>query len=464
MTKNKSSDHIEMSDQEDKLDITLSEHQDRIEKGETAVEENDRRSFLKKSMLYSTAAVATIGGVATKANAEYQVNPNNLPPNNPEWGLKWGRDTNHAPYGSPSRYEKHVVRREVPWLTADKKASVSFTPWQDLKGIIVPNGLHFTRCHGGVIDINPKEYRLLIHGLVDKEVVLTLEDIKRYPSVTRIHSFECAANSGMDYRGPNLNSLQATYGMVACSEWTGVPLKTILEDIGLKPEAKWMFPEGSDPAGVGRSIPIGKVLDDAMLVYAQNGEALRPEQGYPIRLFLPGWEGVMQIKWLRRLKFDTKSWMVREESTKYTMLMPDGHAMMYNWAFNAKSVITSPCPERDWTKVKKGPIMIEGIAWSGKGTIKHVDVSLDGGKTWKEAEFTSVQLPKAVTRFQFKTEWNGEPMLIQSRATDDTGYTQPTTTQLRAARGKEPIYHRNAIQTWEVKANGEVFNAHVYEA
>ena len=249
-----------------------------------AAEQNGRRNFLKKSMLYSTAAVATISGVgATKANAEYKINPDNLPPNNPEWGLKWGRDTNHAPYGMPSRYEKHVVRREVPWLTADKKASVSFTPWQDLKGIIVPNGLHFTRCHGGVIDINPKEYRLLIHGLVDKEIVLTLEDIKRYPSISVIHSFECAANTGMDYRGPNLDSLQASYGMVACSEWTGVPLKVILEDIGLKPEAKWMFPEGSDPAGVGRSIPIGKVLDDAMLVYAQNGEALRPEQGYPCK-------------------------------------------------------------------------------------------------------------------------------------------------------------------------------------
>eukprot|EP01155_Anaeramoeba_flamelloides_P024959 Anaeramoba_flamelloidesa811802_173.p1 GENE.a811802_173~~a811802_173.p1 ORF type:complete len:452 (-),score=11.83 a811802_173:1447-2802(-) len=443
--------------------LDLVQHQGEKErKVDDNVQENDRRSFFKKSMLLSTAAVASLGGI--KANAEYVENPDNLPPNNPEWGLKWGRDTNHDPYGSPSRYEKHVVRREVPWLTADKKASVSFTPWQDLKGIIVPNGLHFTRCHGGVIDINPKEYRLLIHGLVDKEVVLTLDDIKRYPSVTRIHSFECAANTGMDYRGPNLNSLQTTYGMVACSEWTGVPLKTILEDIGLKPEAKWMFPEGSDPAGVGRSIPIGKVLDDAMLVYAQNGEALRPEQGYPIRLFLPGWEGVMQIKWLRRLKFDTKSWMVREESTKYTMLMPDGHAMMYNWAFNAKSVITSPCPERNWTNTKKGPIVIEGIAWSGKGTITHVDVSIDGGNTWEEAEFTSVQLPKAVTRFQFKTKWDGKPMLIQSRATDDTGYTQPTTTQLRAARGKEPIYHRNAIQTWEIKANGEVNNAHIYEA
>jgi len=426
--------------------------------------QSKRREFLKKSVMLSTAAFVSIGGLTTDANAKYKINKNNLPPNNPEWGLKWGRDNNHDPYGSPSRFEKHVVRREVPWLTADKKASVSFTPWQDLKGIIVPNGLHFTRCHGGVIDINPKEYRLLIHGLVKKDIILTLEDIKRYPSISVIHSFECAANNGMEWRGANLNSLQVTHGMLACSEVTGVPLRTILEDLGLKKGAKWMFPEGSDPAGVGRSIPIEKVLDDAMLVYAQNGEALRPEQGYPVRLFLPGWEGVMQIKWLRRLKFDTKSWMVREESTKYTMLTKDGHALMYNWAFSANSVITSPCPERNWKNKKRGLIMIEGIAWSGKGTITAVDISIDGGKNWQKAQFTSMQLPKAVTRFAFKTKWRNKPMMIQSRATDDTGFTQPTATQLNKSRGKEGIYHRNAIQTWEVKSNGEVNNVHIYES
>ncbi|RLA74909.1 MAG: sulfite dehydrogenase [Epsilonproteobacteria bacterium] len=435
-----------------------------IENINTVDPQTKRREFLKKGVVLSTAAIASLGGIATNANAKYKIDKNNLPPNNPAWGLKWGRDTNHDPYGSPSKFEKHVVRREVPWLTADKKASVSFTPWQDLKGIIVPNGLHFTRCHGGVIDINPKEYRLLIHGLVKKDIILTLEDIKRYPSVSVIHSFECAANNGMEWRGANLNSLQATHGMLACSEVTGVPLRTILEDVGLKKGAKWMFPEGSDPAGVGRSIPIEKVLDDAILVYAQNGEALRPEQGYPVRLFLPGWEGVMQIKWLRRLKFDTKSWMVREESTKYTMLTKDGHALMYNWAFSANSVITSPCPERDWRDKKRGFIMIEGIAWSGKGTITAVDVSIDGGKTWKLAQFTSMQLPKAVTRFAFKTKWNKNSMMIQSRATDDTGFTQPTATQLNNARGKEGIYHRNAIQTWEVKSNGEVNNVHIYES
>jgi len=441
--------------------LSTSQMVQEVAKEMTTVPKESRRDFLKKGFLFSVTAAAAVGGVS-KLQAESPINPNNLPPHNPEWGLKWGRDNNESPYGMPSKYEANVVRRHVPWLTADQKASISFTPWQDLKGIIVPNGLHFTRCHGGVVDINPKEFRLMIHGLVDREVVLTLDDIMRYPSVSVIHSFECAANNGMEWRGPGLNSLQVTHGMLSCSEWTGVKLKTILEDIGLKPEAKWMFPEGSDPAGVGRSVPIEKVLDDAMLVYAMNGEALRPEQGYPLRLFLPGWEGAIQVKWLKRLKFDTKSWMVREESTKYTMLQADGTAKMYNWSFEANSIITSPCPERDWKKVSKGPMKVEGIAWSGKGTITNVDVSTDGGINWKKAEFTSIVLPKAVTRFATEVEWDGNPMLLQSRATDDTGYTQPTATQLNDARGKEGVYHRNAIQTWEVKADGEVNNVHVY--
>ena len=444
--------------------LSTSELKKEVAKEMEKTPQKSRREFLRKGFFFSAAAAATLGGVgATKLEAgESHVDSKNLPPNNPSWGFKWGRDNNANPYGIPSKYEANVVRRFVPWLTADQKASISFTPWQDLKGIIVPNGLHFTRCHGGVVDINPLEWRLLIHGLVEKEVVLTLEDIKRYPSISVIHSFECAANNGMEYRGPGLNSLQVTHGMLSCSEWTGVPLKVILEDIGLKPEAKWMFPEGSDPAGVGRSVPIEKVLDDAMLVYAMNGEALRPEQGYPVRLFLPGWEGAIQVKWLKRLKFDTKSWMVREESTKYTMLQYDGHAKMYNWVMEANSVITSPCPERNWKDAKKGVIKVEGIAWSGRGSITHVDVSTDGGNTWKEAKFTSAVLPKAVTRFAIEVKWEGKPMMLQSRATDDTGYTQPTAKQIVAARGKEAVYHRNAIQTWEVKSNGEVNDVHIY--
>ncbi len=423
-----------------------------------------RRDFFKRGVTLSVGAAAAMGGAVSASVQRYRPDPKNLPPNIAQWGKSWGRDVNANPYGVPSKYEANVVRRVVPWLTADQKASVSFTPWQDIEGTVTPNGLHFVRSHGGVVDINPIEWRLMIHGMVERPVILTLEDLKRYPSVTRQHFFSCPANSAMEARGPGLDSLQVTHGMLSCSIYTGVELKTILEDIGLKPEAKWMFSEGSDPASVGRSVPIEKVLDDAMLVYAMNGEALRPENGYPVRLLLPGWEGVLQTKWLRRLKFDDKAWWVREETTKYTELLPDGHAKMFNWVFESDSVITSPCPERDWQGMKPGPMKIGGIAWSGRGKVEHVDVTLDGGKTWTEAVITSEKLPKSVTRFEFLFEWAGRPLLIGSRSTDETGYTQPTEQELLDQKGTEFIYHRNAVQIWEVSANGEVHNVQIRKA
>ncbi|NPA51169.1 MAG: sulfite dehydrogenase [Epsilonproteobacteria bacterium] len=459
------------SDKRDNTSLTTAEMIDAVAKEVESIPKDQRRDFLKKGVSFSIGAAAALSGAVSlnakekKEFPECKVDPKNLPPNIAEWGKHWGRDVNEYPYGQPSKYEKNVIRRIVPWLTADQKASVSFTPWQDLEGTIVPNGLHFVRCHGGVPDINPKEWRLLIHGMVERPVILTLEDLKRYPSVTRKHFFECPANSAMEARGPQLNSLQITHGMLSASEYTGVELKTILKDIGLKKGAKWMFSEGSDPASVGRSVPIEKVLDDAMLVYAMNGEALRPENGYPVRLLLPGWEGVLQTKWLRRLKFDDKAWWVREETTKYTELLPDGHAKMFNWVLEANSVVTSPCPERDWKGIKTPAMMkISGIAWSGKGKITHVDVTLDGGKSWHEATITSEILPKMITRFEFYFKWDGKPLLIGSRATDETGYTQPTQQQLLDARGTEFIYHRNAIQIWEVKSNGEVNNVQIRRA
>jgi len=424
----------------------------------------ERRHFLKRGVSLSVGAAAAMGGAVSVSAKGFTPDPENLPPNIAKWGKAWGRDANSYPYGLPSKFESNVVRRVVPWLTADQKATVVFTPWQDIEGTVTPNGLHFIRTHGGVVDINPLEWRLMIHGMVERPVILTLEDLKRYPSVTRQHFFACPANSAMEARGPGLDSVQATHGMLSCSVYTGVELKTILDDIGLKDGAKWMFSEGSDPASVGRSVPIEKVLDDAMLVYAMNGEALRPENGYPVRLLLPGWEGVLQTKWLRRLKFDDKAWWVREENTKYTELLPDGHAKMFNWVFESDSVITTPCPERDWQGMKTGPMKIAGIAWSGRGKVEHVDVTLDGGKTWQEATITSEKLPKSVTRFEFLFEWDGKPMLIGSRSTDETGYTQPTEQELLEQKGTEFIYHRNAVQLWEVSANGEVHNVQIRKA
>ena len=383
----------------------------------------------------------------------------NLPPEIPEWSKVLGRGVTSVPYGQPSPYEKHVIRRTVPWLTADRISSISFTPLHELQGIITPNGLVFERFHSGVPEVNPEDYRLVIHGLVKRPVKLTLKDLMRYPTQSRIHFLECPANGGMEWRGAQMAALQFTHGMVSCCEWSGIPLKVILDDVGVKPSGKWILAEGSDGAGMTRSIPIEKAMDDSMIVFAQNGEMLRPEQGYPVRLMNPGWEGNTSVKWLGRLEIGDKPWFHREETSKYTDLMPTGKARFFTWEMECNSVITSPCPEKPWNEShKKGYIEIQGIAWSGHGKIKRVDISTDGGVNWHMAKIKGLVLSKALTRFSLLYEWDGKPLLLQSRAMDETGYVQPTLKQLRDARGVESIYHKNSIQTWKVYQTGDVEN------
>ncbi|MCO4759662.1 MAG: molybdopterin-dependent oxidoreductase, partial [Oceanospirillaceae bacterium] len=259
----------------------------------------DRRDFLRKG-------IAAVGGMAATTMAggaiAQEVNTANLPPNEPAWGKQLGHGVVEKPYGHPSEYEKHVVRRTVPWLTADSIASISMTPLQDLKGIITPNGLVFERYHGGVPQIPMEEHRLIIHGLVERPIIFTMEDLMRFPSVSQIKFIECPANGGMEWKGAQMEALQFTHGMLSCCEWTGVPLKVLLEEAGVKPEGKWILAEGADGSHMSRSIPLEKALEDTLVVYAQNGERLRPEQGYPLRLLNPGWEGNTSIKWLRRLE------------------------------------------------------------------------------------------------------------------------------------------------------------------
>ena len=244
--------------------------------------------------------------------------------------------------------------------------------------------------------------------------------------------------------------------MLSCSEWTGVPLKTLLQEAGVKKSAKWLLAEGADAAALARSFPLDKALDDALIVYAQNGEKLRPEQGYPLRLLLPGFEGIANVKWLRRIKVGDKPWQTREETATYTDLLPTGKARQFTFIQETKSVITAPCPERPMPG--KGLYCIQGIAWSGEGKIRRVDISTDGGRNWRAARLTGAVLSKALTRFQFDWEWNGQQALLQSRAIDETGYVQPNYHQLRAVRGMNSMYHNNAIQTWLVKPSGEVEN------
>jgi len=300
---------------------------------------------------------------------------------------------------------------------------------------------------------------LIIHGLVERPLVLTMDDLKRMPSVSEIRFIECPANGGMEWRGAQMEALQFTHGMLSCCEWTGVKLSTLLDEVGVKPEGKWILAEGADASGMSRSIPLEKALDDTIIAWGQNGEALRPEQGYPLRMLNPGWEGNTSVKWLRRLEIGDKPWHHREETSKYTDLMPDGRARRFTWVQETNSVITSPCPENPLTQ--PGFLEIRGFAWSGRGKIKAVDISFDGGVNWERAELKGLVLSKALTQFSFKTKWNGQPWLLQSRAIDETGYVQPTLKQLRDERGGWSIYHKNSIHTWNVTESGDVFNVQI---
>ncbi len=411
--------------------------------------------FNRRNLIKSFAALGSVG-FSTRVLAQDKPNPNNLPPNLPEWTPDLGAGVDENPYGSPSQFEREVIRRNVPWLTASSQSSVNFTPLQDLEGIITPNGLCFERHHGGVAEINPTDYRLMINGLVDREMIFSLEDLKRFPQVNKFYFLECAANGGMEWKGAQLNGCQYTFGMVHNVQYTGVKLSDLLRETGLKPKAKWVLAEGSDTSGMTRSIPIEKILGDCLIAWAMNGEALRPEQGYPARLVVPGWEGNMWVKWIRRLEFGDKPYMTREETSKYTDLLTDGKARMFTWVMEAKSVITSPSPEKPIHH--KGIQQLRGLAWSGNGKIKRVDVSLDGGKNWTTAQLHAPIMAKSLVRFTLPFEWRGEELLIQSRAMDETGYVQPYIQDLQKIRGKNSIYHNNSIATWLVSKSGKVDN------
>jgi sulfane dehydrogenase subunit SoxC len=421
--------------------------------------QSDRRAFFKKTLTYSVGALAAANVLSpVKMRADDPAIVEEKP-----WGTTLGDPVTKNRYGIPSAYEHNVIRRNAELLSSGNwQASIAMCPIQDMEGILTPNGLFFSRAHGGVAHIDPNEHRLIIHGLVEKTLVLTMDQLKRYPSVSRIHFIECPANGGPEWRGPQFNSIQFAKGMMSCAQWTGVYIKDILKDLGLKPNARWMLAEGADNSHMGRTVPIDKVLDDAMIVWGQNGEALRPEQGYPIRLLVPGWEGNLCVKWLCRLEFADEPFYAKEETAKYTALKPSGKAIQHFYANEVNSVITSPCPEKPWTDLKKGDIVeIEGLAWSGMGTIEGVDISFDGGKNWVEASLKGLVLPKAWTRFSLMYEYEGKPLLLSSRARDDAGHIQPTVKQERAVMGVESVYHRNGTHTWQVTEKGEVNNVQI---
>jgi sulfane dehydrogenase subunit SoxC len=363
-----------------------------------------------------------------------------------------------VPYGQPSRYAGKVARifASAPGTTG---TGASRTPHHLLDGMITPNGLHFERNHNGIPDIDPEAHRLLIHGLVKRPLVYTLDALTRYPMETRIAFIECAGNSALLYqKDPAPLGVQPLHGLLSCAEWTGVRLATLLEDAGVDPRAQWLLAEGADASGMSRSVPLAKAMGDALVAIYQNGEPVRPSNGYPMRLLLPGFEGNANVKWLRRIKLTEGPTMTKDETSKYTMLQNDGKSLQFCFAQEAKSVITRPSP--GLSMGAPGLYEIAGLAWSGYGKIAKVEVSADGGASWALAALQEPVLPMAVTRFRSPWRWDGGPAVLQSRATDDSGYVQPPRSKLIADRGARATYHFNGITSWGVAQGGEV--KHVY--
>jgi sulfane dehydrogenase subunit SoxC len=390
----------------------------------------NRRTLLGGAATAALVLVQTsFGKIAQAAITQSETDPTKVP------GVAPGE------LGTRSPFEK---------LLKAASDTSSRTPLQNLYGMITPSDLHFERDHGGVPAIDPEKHELLIHGMVEKPMVFTLRDLKRFPSVTRIMFLECSGN----YRGGREKlSPQEIAGLTSQAEWTGVMVSTIFREVGIKPTASWFLAEGGDAAVMTRSIPVAKGWEDAMIVYAQNGEAIRPEQGYPMRLFLPGWEGNASVKWIRRIEVSDQPFMTREETSKYTENISDGKIRQFSFVMDARSIITYPAYP---SKVEKGWIEIRGIAWSGRGKILKVEVSTDAGKSWSLAALQSPVLDKAHTGFRFLWNWNGEETEIRSRVVDETGYTQPTLKQLLDARGGNSGYHFNAITPWVIKRDGQV--------
>ncbi len=405
----------------------------------------NRRVFLEGAFV----AAATGAAGATMARAE--------PLAVPRWMKQPGAAL--TAYGQPSRFESKVVRSlPPPPNPATTGIGVARTPLQLLNGTITPNGLHFDRSHSGTPDIDPDQHRLLIQGLVKRPLLFTLEALARYPMESRIAFLECAGNSGaLNSAQPQPLDAQAIHGLLSCAEWTGVRLATLLDEAGVEPDAKWVVAEGADAAAMSRSVPLAKCMDDALVCLYQNGERVRPSNGYPIRLLLPGFEGNMNVKWLRRLKLTAAPVMAKDETSKYTVLLRDGKAWQFVFPMEVKSIITHPSPGL----TLKGPgfYEISGLAWSGKGRIRQVEVSADGGKSWASTALQEPVLPKALTRFRAAWQWNGSPAVLQSRATDDTGMVQPSRAQFIAERGLRGLYHYNAVASWRINEQGEASNA-----
>ena len=423
-----------------------------------------RRSFIGKSFaaaLASAAAPAVLAQSNPVAADGGDPNILNLPAHSTGLGQAVVTDG----YGKPSQYEANVQRRQSPGLTQSTQSSVSFAPLQSMFGIVTPNGLHFERHHQGWWDIDPSKHRLMINasspGMLEKEMVFTMDELMRLPSVSRFHFIECGANTGMEWGNVAVPTVQYTHGMLSCCEFTGVPLKIVLDMCGTDyKRCRFVLAEGADGSSMTRTIPMEMVENgEVLLAYGQNGEMLRPENGYPLRLVVPGVQGVSWVKYLRRIEVGDAPYGTKDEAIHYIDLMPNGLHRQYSSIQEIKSVVTTPSGGQ--VLLDKGYYNISGLAWTGRGKIKHVDVTADGGRNWKRARLQTPVQDKCLTRFTLDWVWDGKPALIQSRATDETGHTQVTYAKAREVRGRRSIYHNNSIHTWLVSESGEVKNVQV---
>ncbi len=407
----------------------------------------NRRALLRGALFSAGLAAANV----SIAEADVSIGQNA-----PEWMKTPGRS--FSGYGVPAKSQEHVQRT---FTIAPVRAGtgVSRTPLQLLEGTITPNGLHYERHHNGVPDIDPSKHELFIHGMVKRQLAFSLDALMRYPMETQIRFLECAGNSGaLTADRPQQTTAGELNGLLSCSEWTGVRLATLLDEAGVASDTKWVIAEGADAAAMSRSVPLEKCLDDALVALFQNGEAIRPEQGFPMRLLLPGFEGNMNVKWLRRLKVTDAPVDARDETSHYTELLPGGKARQFMFPEGVKSVILKPSFGLDLQE--RGLYEVSGLAWSGAGRVSKVEVSADGGRTWIHAALTGPVLPKAVTRFRLPWKWEGQPTILMSRATDETGDVQPTRTEWLAQYAPGQVYHYNAIQSWSVDADGTVKNVY----
>jgi sulfane dehydrogenase subunit SoxC len=419
-----------------------------------------RRDFIRSAFAAAAAGVAC-GSALSQANPVPAAggDPNILELPEHTRGLGSGVATDG--YGKPSRYEVNIQRRQSPGLTQTTQSSVSFAPLQSLFGIVTPSGLHFERHHQGWWDIDPSKHRLMVNGLVKQNMVFTMDELMRLPSVSRFHFIECGANTGMEWGNVAVPTCQYSHGMLSCSEFTGVPLIRLLELAGadLK-KGQFVLAEGADGSSMTRTIPMSLITSGEVLVaYGQNGEMLRPENGYPLRLVVPGVQGVSWVKYLRRIEVGDQPYATKDEAVHYIDLMPNGVHRQYTSIQEVKSVVTTPSGGQ--VLLDQGFYNITGLAWSGRGKVTKVDVSVDGGRNWRQARIEGPAMSKCLTRFNLDWVWDGKPAIIQSRATDETGHVQATYKQLRAVRGTRSIYHNNAIQSWLVQENGEVKNVQV---